>query len=169
MKWIVKMMLVLLLCLPVQSWAFPNEPNGFRDLYWGESLEEVQRTRTLRFIDTNNMVHADRYWADLREDEETVLSGIPIDGKLLGLAFQQNKLIAVGIIFQDIDNNWDYLKGAMERLYGPATFGGGNYVWPGNQTVMLLERDFSSHRILLSIIDASWLLETVQKTDKMGW
>lgn len=39
MKWIVKMILALLLCLPVQSWAFPNEPNGFRDLYWGENIE----------------------------------------------------------------------------------------------------------------------------------
>lgn len=78
MKWIVKMMLALLLCLPVQSWAFPNEPNGFRDLYWGETLEEVQQNRETKYYsyvhETNSVLYAVKF----DEKEPQVLSNVPV-------------------------------------------------------------------------------------------
>lgn len=170
MKWIVKMMLALLLCLPVQSWAFPNEPNGFRDLYWGESLEEVQQTRHLSFLgNTHSIAKAEVYVTFLREDEEKVVSGIPIAGERLVLGFKENKLIAIVAAFHDIDNCWEYLKGAMERLYGKAEFINGDYMWTGTKTMMLLERNFLSGQIRLCMVDLQKIKNIDQEMYKSGW
>lgn len=42
-KYLVNILFLLTLCISSTTFAFPNEPNGFRDLYWGETLQEVKK------------------------------------------------------------------------------------------------------------------------------
>ena len=103
MKWIVKMMLALLLCLPVQSWAFPNEPNGFRDLYWGESLEEVKQGREVEIFKYDEQTNSVTYWVHLNSDEPKTLSQVPILGECLGTTFWNDKLWVIALFFNEED------------------------------------------------------------------
>lgn len=43
-KYLVNILFLLTLCISSTTFAFPNEPNGFRDLYWGETLQEVKNS-----------------------------------------------------------------------------------------------------------------------------
>lgn len=97
MKWIVKIALIVLLFNPVQSWAFrdkpnnwldidrsiaqswvfPNEPNGFRNLYWGESLEDVRKSREVKHLKERNTTLGEAYIITLNE---RVVGSNPISG-----------------------------------------------------------------------------------------
>ena len=43
-KYLVNILFLLTLCISSTTFVFPNEPNGFRDLYWGETLQEVKNS-----------------------------------------------------------------------------------------------------------------------------
>ena len=43
-KYLVNILFLLTLCISSTTFAFPNEPNGFRVLYWWETLQEVKNS-----------------------------------------------------------------------------------------------------------------------------
>lgn len=43
-KYLVNILFLLTLCISSTTFVFPNEPNGFRDLYWGETLQEAKNS-----------------------------------------------------------------------------------------------------------------------------
>ena len=43
-KYLVNILFLLTLCISSTTFVFLNEPNGFRNLYWGETLQEVKNS-----------------------------------------------------------------------------------------------------------------------------
>lgn len=118
MKWLMKIFLALLFVMPVQAWAASDERGGFRDLYWGESLESVQKTRDVEDIDANSDTNISHYWVNLTKDEPHVLAGIPIRGDRFIVTFWKNQLLAVVIPFSDENSNFWSMKNALTHLHG---------------------------------------------------
>lgn len=170
MKWIVKMMLALLLCLPVQSWAFPNEPNGFRDLYWGESLEEVKQGREVEIFKYDEQTNSVTYWVHLNSDEPKTLSQVPILGECLGTTFWNDKLWVIALFFNEEDAFSD-LKFAMTQLYGEPQTNGENYCrWRGETTFIALEKDTPDEGSTCVLLMSSKILDDMtQKQVSQGW
>ncbi len=169
MKWIVKMMLALLLCLPVQSWAFPNEPNGFRDLYWGETLEEVQQNRETKYYsyvhETNSVLYAVKF----DEKEPQVLSNVPVWGHAFLAAFWNDKLWNVTVFF-DNERAFERLKWAMSQLYGTPQEVDEACMWIGNETmIMLLKADSETERCLVRMSSINLMVEMSEDEARRGW
>lgn len=80
MKWLMKIFLALFLLVPAQILAFQNEPNGFRDLYWGETLEEVQQNRETKYYSYVQATNSVLYAVKFNEEEPKVLSNVPVWG-----------------------------------------------------------------------------------------
>ncbi len=141
MKRIIKFLLVLFLLVPVQSLAFQNEPNGFRDLYWGESIEKVQKQRDIKFWMHDEASNMDMYIVHFAPDESVTLSGVPIGpqrGPFFIAGFLNNRLIKIEIGLDNEGLNFMNLKKAMDNLYGAPVIMDGKYVWFGNTTCIYL-------------------------------
>lgn len=169
MSFIMKVLLCVLLMVPVQSWAYPNEKAGFRDMYWGQSLEDIQKIRNIEFVGTNDISHFDGYWADFRENESKELSGVPFYREKFGLSFYQGHLIAIEMAFENTDANFERLKRAMEWLYGEAVYYDGMYEWIGYQTGMTLQRLDESGIILLAVFDRQQIENVIDNVAAAGW
>lgn len=118
MKWLIKILMALVLLVPAQVWAASDERGGFRDLYWGESLESVQRTREIECINTSPEMNVARYWVNLDENEPPVLAGIPIHGEGFIAVFWKNQLTAVIIAFSNENSNFWAMKNSLIYLHG---------------------------------------------------
>lgn len=141
MKWLVKILMTLILLVPAQAWAFENEPTGFRDLYWGESLDEIRNTRNVEFATNYPEDNSASYYIILNQDEPQILSGVPImDGRLFA-HFWKDKLCAMSMAFSDEDGNFEQLKTSMMRLYGPYDLTDNKHVvWMGEISVLSMTR-----------------------------
>lgn len=151
MKWIMSLFLAMLIFIPGQSWAFRNEPSGFRDLTWGESLSEIRQTRTARYVDSVEMNNDEysMYYLDFKEREKKTISGVPIASKSISAFFYNGKLWSIAIGFHEDPNEWDSsyetLKAAMTRLYGtPSSVTNKDVVseclWIGDTSIIELSR-----------------------------
>lgn len=143
MKWIVKMMLALLLCLPVQSWAFPNEPNGFRDLYWGESLQEVCGHYDARFFSYMPEQNAVMYKIQLSQDDsreiEDILGYAPENDRI-SVSFFNDKLFAIAVNFKGT-HSYELVRQKLFRLYGDSSMiGKDTHLWAGKNTILIFNR-----------------------------
>lgn len=124
MKWLMGILITVLMLVPMQSGAFQNEPNGFRDLYWGESLTEIESARTVQYVDSKQEYGDEysTYYVDFKDGESKVLSGVPIAGENVRAFFYNGKLWRVDFEFHEDPNGWDSsyekLKLAMIQLYG---------------------------------------------------
>lgn len=95
--------------------------HGFRDLYWGENLEEIIKRRQVDYLmdyTTPTGVDMTYYWVNFNSNESTTVYGVTtytpqtkaifIDGKLRGLFF----------FFEGTDANWSKLQDELIHLYG---------------------------------------------------
>lgn len=95
--------------------------HGFRDLYWGENLEEIIKRRQVDYLmdyTTPTGVDMTYYWINFNSNESTTVYGVTtytpqtkaifIDGKLRGLFF----------FFEGTDANWSKLQDELIHLYG---------------------------------------------------
>lgn len=115
--------------------AYPNEKNGFRDFYWGESLQEVQANDDiydLEYNSYNEKSNTVEYVAKLKkhyiEDFEV--------NEIIFFEFWNNKLYKVNVIFPV---KKDFLKKIMkilEKDYGieNMTINGLSYIGEGEKT-----------------------------------
>lgn len=170
MKWLMKILMALVLLVPAQAWAFENEPNGFRDLYWGETLGEVQRNRETRYDSYVQVTNSVLYAVKLNEKEPQVLSNVPIWGNVFLAAFWNDKLWNVTLFF-DGKEAFERLKWAMTELYGASKEVGGDCMWIGNKTVIMLLRMNSagSEGCSVRISSINLMAEMSEAEARRGW
>lgn len=169
MKWLMKILLALFLLVPAQTGAFQNEPNGFRDLYWGETLEEVQQNRETKYYSYVQETNSVLYAVKLNEEEPQVLSNVPIWGHAFLTAFWNDKLWNITVFF-DSDRAFERLKWAMSQLYGTPKEVDGACMWGGNETmIMLLRADPGTERCLVRISSIRLMAEMAKAEAQRGW
>lgn len=150
-------MFLLLLINPMIGLAFQNEPNGFRDLYWGESLTEIEGARTVQYVNSKQEYGNEysTYYVNFKDGESKVLSGVPIAGENVRAFFYNGKLWRVDFGFHEDPNGWnssyEKLKLAMIQLYGrpdedinEKTFS--ECLWVGEETTIELIRIVTIHK-----------------------
>lgn len=192
MKWLMKIFLALLLMVPMQSWAASDERGGFRDLYWGESLESVQKIRDIEHLETNSNTNFTYYRVNFNENEPRVLAGVPIYGEGFIIAFWQNQLLGVIVAFSDENSNFWTMKNALTRLYGEPyhdetlpwvtstvegmmrsgdmSFDGGAYLWANRTTCYLLVHHVEqTGMFMLLLMPVKQAREYSNEQDLLGW
>lgn len=153
MKWIVKMILALLLCLPVQSWAFPNEPNGFRDLYWGENIKEINGDRKVNCLYDSKETNSAVYAIQFTDRESKMVSNILSSSNGFFATFWNDKLWKIQVYFSE-KNHFSLLKERMILLYGEPKYNNAkSCIWVGNLTTIILENvDYTGNNVRITLI-----------------
>lgn len=192
MKWLMKIFLALLLVVPMQSWAASDERGGFRDLYWGESLESVQKIRDIEHLEVDSNTNFTYCWVNFNENEPRVLAGVPIYGDGFVIVFWQNRLLAVLVTFSDENLNFWKMKNALTRLYGESyhdealpwvtstvegmirsgdmSFDGGAYFWADQTTCYLLAHHVTQKGMFfVALMPIEQAGEYTKTQDSLGW
>ena len=117
--------------------AYPNEKNGFRDFYWGESLQEVQANDDiydLEYNSYNEKSNTVEYVAKLKkhyiEDFEV--------NEIIFFEFWNNKLYSIYITFAE--EKYFSVLNSMKISFGYPRVENDKYYWDGEQTSMILGR-----------------------------
>lgn len=96
--------------------AYPNEKNGFRNLYWGESLQEVQADNDiydLEYISYNEKNNTVIYMGKLKNSNIGIFNVNNIR-----LIFNDNNLIKIYIDFDFYNRNINLLRYSMIKNFG---------------------------------------------------
>ena len=114
--------------------AYPNEKNGFRDFYWGESMQEVQandEVYDLKYSGYDEETNSVFYVGKLTNP---YISGQEMDN--IFFMFWNNKLCWIGIYF----SNEKYINvlDSMKINFGYPKFKNNEYYWYGQQTDIVL-------------------------------
>ncbi len=170
MKCVIKILLAILLCIPSAGFAYRNEPNGFRDLYWGESLEEIKQNREVKYLSYTEKTNSVSYAVFLREDEPHVLSNVPIWGNGFVAVFWNDKLTNIYIYFVEKDAFTD-LKYSMRTLYGrPFMETPTMIIWSGDSTVITLQDEKPNESPCTVHLNSSQVtLEEIKGNASRGW
>lgn len=163
MKWLMKILLAMFLITPLQSWAFQNEPNGFRDLYWGESLEEIQQKRDASYWNEDQMHHTQLYAVDLREGESRYVAGIRLSNRYFIIGVWHNQLMEVALFFNDMDDNWNSLLRTMIYLYGEPQKIMNQYSWITESTSYYLSKNEDNGSICLLLFSRDLKKQNIQE------
>ena len=165
-----KILLIFTICL-VYSFsniclAYPNEKNGFRNFYWGESLQEVQANDDiydLEYIWYNQGENSVEYTAKLKNP---YISNQ--EANSITFYFWNNKLYKININFYTNIVNPELLRQAMIRNFGePKQEGGLSFVWYGQQTEISLS--WGTHIIGLFLNNPYLKNEAVKDGLMQGW
>ena len=114
--------------------AYPNEKNGFRNLYWGESLQEVQADNDIydiEYISYDKKYNTMEYIAKLKKP---YIGELKVERNIY-LEFWNNRLYRIKLMFFVEDNFWEKLMKSLEKDYGITdktikTM----YIWNGEKT-----------------------------------
>ena len=96
--------------------AYPNEKNGFRDFYWGESLQEVQADNDiydLEYISYNEKNNTVIYMGKLKNSNIGIFN---INN--IRLIFNDNNLIKIYIDFDFYNKDINLLRYSMIKNFG---------------------------------------------------
>ena len=96
--------------------AYPNEKNGFRNLYWGESLQEVQADNDiydLEYISYNEKNNTVIYMGKLKNSNIGIFN---INN--IRLIFNDNRLIKIYIDFDFYNRDINLLRYSMIKNFG---------------------------------------------------
>ena len=96
--------------------AYPNEKNGFRDFYWGESLQEVQANDDiydLEYISYNEKNNTVIYMGKLKNSNIGIFN---INN--IRLIFNDNNLIKIYIDFDFYNKDINLLRYSMIKNFG---------------------------------------------------
>lgn len=166
----VKILFICIIYIGITSicFAFQNEPNGFRNLYWGETLQEVQNDDdilNLEYVtyhtDTNSVV----YKANLKNP---YISGQKSTINYVDLYFWNNQLYKISIMFLGID--FYELKNSMTLNFGyPIKKDTGIYSWNGNTTVIELHVGGLMGNTDVILISPYLLYEAKKEVATKGW
>lgn len=170
MKWVIQILLTLLLTIPIQSWAFQNEPNGFRDLYWGESLAEIQEKRTAGYLMYRKGTNSVSYVVRLNADESQTLSGVPILMGGIMVSLWNNQLWEIQLYF-DGEDSFNSLKNAMVLLYGyPTNSNENTCAWIGDKAMLALDKlDGRKKGSRVSMSSTEVFMNIMDEAAKQGW
>lgn len=170
MKWLMGILIAVLMLVPAYTKAFQNEPNGFRDLYWGESLEEIQRTRNIEFVTNYPEDNSASYDIILNQNEPQILSGVSIMGGKLFAHFWNDKLCGISMAFADENGNFEQLKTSMMRLYGPYDLTDDRHiVWIGETTMLFMTRYMPGNTFSVTLFSQELEKQKGLKQASQGW
>lgn len=154
--------------IPITCFAFQNEPNGFRNLYWGETLQEIQKNdelTNLKYayyeIDTNSVI----YTADLKDP---YISGQKSIEQSISLYLWNNQLYKINVRFIGISFN--KLENAMILNFGyPEQRSIGICSWHGNRTIIELCLGGSMGNTDIHLTNPYLLNEAKKEVAAKGW
>lgn len=170
MKWLMQILLAVFLITPLQSWAFQNEPNGFRDLYWGESIEEIKETRTVMKRMSFEDSDVEGYFVDLKDNESRMISGVPMKNKFFQTEFWKGKLCLINIAFDDKGDNFEKFKSALIQLYGKRSWEESDkWVWEGKKTSIGLIRPANANFFMILMYSMPIMEQRFNEQARQGW
>lgn len=126
---------ILLVCptfshVNAQVGIMKNDPGGFADLYWGESLDEVTSSHQTKYLGN---VHGSEQYAVSIEDANGCMY---LRGPVLVFAvFFNQKLGAIRI---PIFGGYSAIISPLEQLYGIPNPHNNFFTWDGEKTDMIL-------------------------------
>lgn len=163
-------MTILLMVVPVSGFAFQNEPNGFRDLYWGESLAEIQEKRSAGYLMYRERTNSVSYVVRLNANESQALSGVPILMGGIMVSLWNNQLWEIQLYFDGEDSFYS-LKKAMILLYGYPTHNKENScAWVGDKAMLELEKfDGEKRGSRVSMASTEIFIDIRKDEAKKGW
>lgn len=170
-KFLKKVISTAIFCaMPVVGLAFQNEPIGFRDLYWGETLEEVKQGREVQYFDYLPKANSVMYSVQLNPDESKTLSRVPIAGGVVSTLFWNDKLWRIALFFNEEDAFSD-LKFAMTQLYGEPQINEWNCCrWIGETTFIALDKDSPYEgSTCVSLMSSKIMDDMTQEQASQGW
>lgn len=92
-------LVIFITIISATCFAFPNEPNGFRNLYWGETLQEVQKSYATTYLNYYAPENSVMYTIPLTDKN---ISGVYSNDNVITLAFWNNQLYSIVIDFPEI-------------------------------------------------------------------
>lgn len=115
--------------------------NGFQDLYWGESLEEVQKTHRIEgeyhVPQRNSIVHG----IILQNEESRNFYGLHISHGIVMGSFWENKLTEIYLFFHRKDV-FNIMNTELRKQYGkPYIDSGGHVAWLGKTTMIGISKE----------------------------
>lgn len=111
--------------------GYPNEPNGFGELYWGESLSEIQGSHQCQYYTTVNGF--DTYVVKVKEAGGDMTMRGPV---VVAASFKNNRLHHIAI---PLNGNYSEMIQPMTSLYGNPDKGNRLVMsWEGEKTDMIL-------------------------------
>ena len=90
---------MFIVMISTTCFAFPNEPNGFRDLYWGETLQEVQKSHKTKYLTYYAPENSVMYAIPLTDKN---ISGVYSNDNIIMISFWNNQLYSITINFPEI-------------------------------------------------------------------
>lgn len=150
-------LMVLLIFMPMSfADAFPNEPNGYGQLYWGESLADVKKTYNTEFLGYAYNYMVSMYLVTIYDTN----GELGLTGKVKAICeFTQGRLYSIVIFIgrnpQDIDRSYTSAHNYLTGICGPSYKQGKYDVWNGKTTLMGLSR--STNGLELYLIDESFV------------
>lgn len=106
-----------------------NDPNGFADLYWGESLDEVKSSHQTKYL--GNVQGSEQYAVSIKDPKGDMFLRGPV---FIFAVFFDQKLGAIRI---PIMGGYSALLSPLEKLYGTPNFKNGLFTWEGENTAMV--------------------------------
>lgn len=167
-KYLVNILFLLTLCISSTTFAFPNEPNGFRDLYWGETLQEVKNSgydvTYVSYDSQYNSVKYDIYLNDL------YISGYKFDSVYLD--FWNNQLMSIDIYFNVLNPQVSYtdLISSLKTRFGNSFYVlDDTIMWVGNTASIVVFKEPNSDIITLVILNNNLIDKAEQDAASKGW
>lgn len=127
--------LFMLLVFPALSYAntkvgiMKNDPGGFADLYWGETLSQVKNSHQTKYLGT--VKGSEQYAVSIKDAKGCMYLRGPV---FVVAVFFNQKLGAVRI---PIFGGYSAMISPLERLYGTPEFENGLFTWEGENTDMI--------------------------------
>lgn len=170
-KFLKKVISTAIFCaMPVVGLAFQNEPIGFRDLYWGETLEEVKQGREVQYFDYLPKANSVMYSVQLNPDESKTLSRVPIAGESFFAVFWNDKLWRI-TLFCKGEDAFSSLKNAMIQVYGrPEGSEWDRCWWIGETTCLAVEKDKQVEGAArISLLSSKIMMDLSKEQASQGW
>lgn len=156
--------------------AFSNEPNGFRNLYWGETLQEIKDSGyNVQYGSYYSLENSVSYNMPL---PNTRLGSVSLLNSKLYLSLWNNQLYKVVIVEKcfdrtDMNLRYDMLKNSMINHFGYFTHEtpGMSYSWTGDTTKIHLMKTTlgKENNIFITIESIDLLTKAKKDADAQGW
>lgn len=145
-------------CAAFPASAFPNEPDGFGDMRWGDSVKKVSERYASRYLEktqAGGALYAVRF-SDFKkilgiEGPLTVMAAFDAKGKLvqINVPLATDTADEAAAAFSEYTGNLETLCGAPERKDDAAA------LWQGKKTNVFVQK--REEGILVAFIDAASL------------
>ncbi len=162
-KLILPIIFLLTLCISSVTFAFQNEPNGFRDLYWGEKMGSViQKGYNLTY--NGNFAGGILYTASLPHNYEYGLYVLNCDFYFVNLEGEYY-LLGVNLLLDRDDTSFSNLGNKLTQQYGSAT---NVNTWNGNTSTIFIKdvNDYPNKNMALVMIYNTFALNSVALSNK---